>query len=238
MRACTIVPANSSLLNPWLSMRAQAAGLQEQVPRPPRGRVENVPEREGAPGEGAAAEAGASAPGAAARARLTPTAAQELLEEKQKLEASSGTAGELESAETLEEELKKVSPPAPRKVATVPDDLSPQVNDQVTMAEEKETMLNLQIAEYERNKEDLARDIDEAKRQKAAEFEPYAKELQRDVDDITGTIQQQKASIQNMDTEKKDCIARIQELQELAKGAFRGFFCYGTFRCLPRFFAA
>ena len=151
-------------------------------------------------------------------------AAQELLEEKQKLEASSGTAGELESAETLEEELKKVSPPAPRKVATVPDDLSPQVNDQVTMAEEKETMLNLQIAEYERNKEDLARDIDEAKRQKAAEFEPYAKELQRDVDDITGTIQQQKASIQNMDTEKKDCIARIQELQELAKGAYRDFF--------------
>ena len=99
-------------------------------------------------------------------------------------------------------------------------------------------MLNLQIAEYERNKEDLARDIDEAKRQKAAEFEPYAKELQRDVDDITGTIEQQKASIQNMDAEKKDCIARIQELQELAKGAFRGFFCYGTFRCLPRFFAA
>ena len=117
-----------------------------------------------------------------------------------------------------------MSPPAPRKVATVPDDLSPQVNDQVTMAEEKETMLNLQIAEYERNKEDLARDIDEAKRQKAAEFEPYAKELQRDVDDITGTIQQQKASIQNMDTEKKDCIARIQELQELAKGAYRDFF--------------
>ena len=39
------------------------------------------------------------------------------------------------------------------------------------MAEEKETMLNLQIAEYERNKEDLARDIDEAKRQKAAEAE-------------------------------------------------------------------
>ena len=157
-------------------------------------------------------------------ARSPHTAAQELLEEKQKLEASSGTAGELESAETLEEELKKVSPPAPRKVATVPDDLSPQVNDQVTMAEEKETMLNLQIAEYERNKEDLARDIDEAKRQKAAEFEPYAKELQRDVDDITGTIEQQKASIQNMDTEKKDCIARIQELQELAKGAYRDFF--------------
>ena len=171
------------------------------------------------------------------RALASHPLAQELLEEKQKLEASSGTAGELESAETLEEELKKVSPPAPRKVATVPDDLSPQVNDQVTMAEEKETMLNLQIAEYERNKEDLARDIDEAKRQKAAEFEPYAKELQRDVDDITGTIEQQKASIQNMDAEKKDCIARIQELQELAKGAFRGFFFYGTC-ALPRFSAA
>ena len=53
------------------------------------------------------------------RALASHPAAQELLEEKQKLEASSGTAGELESAETLEEELKKVSPPAPRKVATV-----------------------------------------------------------------------------------------------------------------------
>ena len=81
-------------------------------------------------------------------------------------------------------------------------------------------MLNLQIAEYERQNGELAHDIDEAKRQKAAEFEPYAKELQKDVDDITSTIEQQKASIQKMDSEKKECISSIQDLQEVLKGPF------------------
>lgn len=79
-------------------------------------------------------------------------------------------------------------------------------------------MLSLQIAEYERQKDELAHDIEEAKRQKAAEFEPFARELQKDVDDIVSTIQQQKASIQKMDTEKKDCITNIQELQDNLKG--------------------
>jgi chromosome segregation ATPase len=88
------------------------------------------------------------------------------------------------------------------------------------MAEEKETMLSLQIAEYERQKDELAHDIAEAKRQKAAEFEPFARELQKDVDDIVSTIQQQKASIQKMDTEKKDCITNIQELQDNLKGTY------------------
>lgn len=93
-----------------------------------------------------------------------------------------------------------------------------QANDQVVMAEEKETMLRLQIAEYERQKDELTHDIEEARRRKAAEFEPYAKELQQDIDDTASTIQQQKSSIQKMDTEKKECIASIQGLQDQLKG--------------------
>lgn len=86
------------------------------------------------------------------------------------------------------------------------------------MAEEKETMLSLQIAEYERQKDELSHDIEEAKRRKAAEFEPYAKELQQGIEDTASTIQQQKASIQKMDAEKKACIASIQVLQDQLKG--------------------
>ena len=92
------------------------------------------------------------------------------------------------------------------------------------MAEEKDTMLSLQIAEYERQKGELTYDIEEARRQKAAEFEPYAKELQQDIDDTASTIQQQKASIQKMDTEKKECIASIQGLQDQLKG-MKSYLC-------------
>ena len=80
-------------------------------------------------------------------------------------------------------------------------------------------MLSLQIAEYERQKDELTHDIEEAKRQKAAEFEPFAKELQEDIKDTANTIQQQKASIHTMDAEKKGCIASIQGVQDHLKGA-------------------
>jgi len=121
----------------------------------------------------------------------------DLLLEKEKLDAS-GPSGDVEPLDALEEEKKKAV-------------------GQASIAEEKETMLKLQIAEYERQREELENDMAQAKREKAAEFEPYVRELEKDLADLTDTIAQQKISIQKMDDEKKESVLRIQGLQEKIK---------------------
>lgn len=120
---------------------------------------------------------------------------QDLLVEKQNLEATG--AGEGESSGSLD---------------TLQEDLD-AAKDQVQMAEEKEAMLQLQIAEYGRQKTELEDDMEEAKRRKAAEFEPYVRELEGNIGELGTQIVQQKDSIQKMDKEKKDNIANIQGMQ-------------------------
>eukprot|EP01052_Picozoa_sp_SAG31_P025663 SAG31_NODE_2263_length_6060_cov_12.232344_2_plen_926_part_00 len=121
---------------------------------------------------------------------------QDLLVEKQNLEATGVAEGDASgSLESLQEDLEAAK-------------------DQVQMAEEKEAMLQLQIAEYQRQKMELEDDIEEAKRRKAAEFEPFVRQLEADIAELHSTIAQQKESIQKMDKEKKDNIAHIQEMQQ------------------------
>jgi chromosome segregation ATPase len=128
---------------------------------------------------------------------------QDLNAERERLAATSGGGGAGGSVETLgglEEEKQKAVGAA-------------------TVAEEKDTMLRLQIEEYRRQKEELITDIEEAKRARAAEFEPFVRQLRKDGEELSETIAQQKSSITKMDGEKKDAVARIGELQEQIRAA-------------------
>ena len=119
----------------------------------------------------------------------------DLLVEKQNLEASAASEGD--NSGSLE---------------SLRDDLA-AAQDQTQMEEEKEAMLQLQIAEYKRQKLELEEDIEEAKRRKAAEFEPHVRQLEADIAELCDTIAEQKDSITKMDAEKKENIIHIQELQ-------------------------